>query len=107
MNDYQQKTPVFPPEITYLANFNEVGGNSLGGKIIITPEFLVFRPHSVNFGDLSDRVFEIRNITGYRKGFLTFFYISFAGGWEISLSVWKKQEIMDALESRRRVLLGI
>ena len=47
------------PTIEYVANFNE-GLNSIGGKIIITATQLIFRAHDFNFGDLRDRVYEIR-----------------------------------------------
>lgn len=95
----------FPSTIEYKANFNE-GLNSIGGKIIITPDLIIFRSHSLNFGDLSDRVFKIQDVLGYRKGFLTFLYIKFKGGYEIKLTVWKKQEIITEIESRRKQLIA-
>lgn len=67
----------FPAEITYVANFNE-GINFIGGKIVITPELLIFRSHSINFGELSDRIFNIKDIVGYRIRYIIncvyFFY---------------------------------
>lgn len=93
----------FPDFIEHKANFN-VGMNSIGGKIIITPTQLIFRAHSFNFGDLSDRVFEIKDIVGYKKGFLTFLYISFCNRPDIKLTVWGKDEIINQLEARRRAL---
>jgi hypothetical protein len=95
----------FPNEIEYKANFND-GMYSIGGKIIITPTQLIFRAHGFNFGDLSDRVFNISSIVGYRKGFLTFMNIDFADGSSIKLTVWKKQEIIDQLEKRKKYLEG-
>jgi len=94
----------FPNSIEYRANFNE-GINSIGGKIIITPTQLIFHPHSLNFGDLSDRVFEISQISGYEKGILSFMYISFLSGSRIKLTVWSKSEIIKQLEARRTSLL--
>lgn len=96
-------SPTFPNFIEHKANFN-VGMNSIGGKIIITPTQLIFRAHSFNFGDLSDRVFEIKDIVGYKKGFLTFLYISFCNRPDIKLTVWGKDEIINQLEARRRAL---
>lgn len=95
----------FPNSIEYKANFNE-GINSIGGKIIITPTQLIFHPHKISFGDLSDRVFEISQISGYEKGLLSFMYISFLDGSRIKLTVWKKSEIIAHLESRRMNLLN-
>lgn len=108
-------TPPFPksspcppspqwPTLEFKANFNE-GLNSIGGKIIITATQLIFKAHSINFGDLSDRVFEIRNIVGYKKGFLSFMYISFVDGNIIKLTVWDKKRIIDELEARRQYLI--
>lgn len=93
----------FPCEIEYMANFNE-GMNSIGCKLIITSDQLIFRVHSLNFGDLSNRVFNIKDIVGYRKGILSFMYISFVDGREIKLTVWKKQEIINELENRKQYL---
>lgn len=94
----------FPERIEFKANFNK-GLNSLGGKIIITPTQLIFHPHKINFGDLSDRIFEISQISGYEKGMLSFLYISFLNGSRIKLTVWNKSEIIAQLESRRTSLI--
>ena len=96
-------SPSFPEFIEHKANFN-TGLNSIGGKIIITPTQLIFRAHSFNLGNLNDRIFEIKNIIGYKKGFLTFLTISFADGTNIKLTVWGKDEIIRQLEERRRAL---
>lgn len=96
-------TAQFPSSIEYKANFNE-GLNSIGGKIIITPTQLIFHPHSINFGNLQDRVYEIAQILGYEKGILTFMHISFVNGERIKLTVWNKTEIIEQLEARRKNL---
>ncbi len=93
----------FPDQITFQANFNE-GILSIGGKLVITPTQLIFKAHKVNIGDLSDRIFNIKDITGYRKSMLTFMYITFADGKEIKLTVWKKQTIINELEARKAAL---
>lgn len=94
---------LFPPEVTFKANFNE-GINSIGGKLIITPTQLIFKAHSLNFGDLSDRVYNIADICSYEKGILTFMYILFKDGRKIKLTVWDKQGIINELEARRNTL---
>ena len=96
--------PSFPDLIEHKANFNS-GLNSIGGKIIITPTQLIFRAHAINFGNLNDRIYEIKDITGYKKGVLTFLYISFSNGKDIKLTVWNKDEIINQLEERRRALI--
>lgn len=94
---------IFPQEITYSANFNE-GLNSIGGKLIITPLQFIFHPHKINFGDLSDRIFNICDIVGYEKGILSFMYIKLKDGRKIKLTVWDKQGIINELEARRNTL---
>ncbi len=94
---------LFPAEISFFANYH-IGIISQGGKLIITPTQLIFRPHSVNLGDLSDKVFNIKDVVDYRKGFLTFFYIRFSNGQEVKLNVWKKQRIIDEIEARKSQL---
>lgn len=96
----------FPDSIEFKANFNE-GLNSIGGKIVITPTQLIFKAHAFNIGDLTDRVFDISQISGYEKGLLSFMYISFLDGSRIKLAVWRKSEIIAHLESRRSSLINI
>lgn len=93
----------FPPSIEFKANFNE-GLNSIGGKIILTPTQLIFKAHMINFGDLSDRVFQIQDISGYEKGMLSFLFINFKNGNRIKLTVWHKDRIIHELEARRAQL---
>ena len=95
----------FPDAIEFKANFNE-GLNSIGEKIVITPTQLIFKAHAFNIGDLTDRVFDICQISGYEKGLLSFMYISFLDGSRIKLTVWKKSEIIAHLESRRSSLIN-
>lgn len=98
------KDNLFPSQIEFNANFNE-GINSIGGKIIITPTQLIFHAHKLNFGNLSDRIFEIRDICGYEKGVLSFMYIQFINGHKIKLTVWNKTKIINELEARRNQLI--
>lgn len=91
------------PELEFAANFNK-GLNSQGGKLYITSTQLIFRPHSFNLGNLDEKVYEIKDITGYKKGFLTFFYIMFRNGSRIKLTVNDKSGVIQALEERRKYL---
>lgn len=93
----------FPDFIEHKANFNS-GLNSIGGKIVITPTQLIFRAHAFNIGNHNDRIFEIKDIVGYKKGMLTFLYVSFSNGEDIKLSVWEKDLIINQLEERRNAL---
>lgn len=93
------------PAIEIKANFNE-GINSIGGKILILPDRFVFKAHSLNVGNVSDRTFLIRDITGYKKGILTFLYVYFNNGQRIKLTIGSKQKFIDALEQRRQALFS-
>jgi hypothetical protein len=95
--------PAFPEFIEHKANFN-TGIISIGGKIIITPTQLIFHAHSFNVGNLEDRIFEIKDIIGYKKGLLTLLTICFSDGKNIRLTVWGKDEIINQLEKRRNAL---
>ena len=88
------------PEIEYKANHN-IGSNSQGGKLWITKDEVVFKPHSLNFGPLGKRYIRIQDIVGYEKGFLTNMTIYTKNGYQMDLVVWKKDEIISEIESRR------
>lgn len=89
------------PELTYQANFNENSFNSQGGHLWITKDEVVFKPHSFNFGNLDKKYIRIQDVAGYTKGFLTSFSIWTKDGSEMSLVVWKKNEIIREVEKRR------
>ena len=84
------------PILTYPANFRESLFNAQGGELIINDTTILFRPHSINFGELSEKYVYIADIGGYSKGT--------KDGFEIPLVVWKKDEIIKEIETRRRFL---
>lgn len=97
------------PELKYKAN-HELGGNAQGGHIWITKHELYFKPHKLNFGDLSKRYIRIQDICGYEKGPLTYLTIftkkqtpNGVKRGSMELVVWKKQEIINELETRRKL----
>lgn len=89
------------PELKYVANYNESFGNSQGGHLWITRNEVVFKPHKLNFGNLGKKYIRIQDVAGYTKGFLTQFSIWTMNGDEMSLVVWKKNEIIQEIEKRR------
>lgn len=92
-------------DLSFNVNYFE-GINALGGTLYIYDDIAVFRPHSLNLGSSADRFIQIRNISGYKKGLLTILYIYLNNGEYIKLATWKKNTIIDALEKRKKVLLG-
>lgn len=92
-------------DLSFKVNYQE-GFNSLGGTLYIHDCVAVFRPHSFNIGDPTDRVIQICDISGYKKGLLTTLHIYLKNGKDIKLAVWKKDAIINALETRRQALLS-
>lgn len=90
------------PELRYQANLNVSATNTQGGHLWITKDEVIFKPHSLNFGPLGKSYIRIQDVVGYKKGFLTNLSIFTKGGYEMSLVVWKKGEIIDEIETRRR-----
>ena len=91
----------FFEDLSFSANYYE-GINALGGTLYIYDEVAVFKPQSFNFGDPTDRIIPIRNISGYKKGFLSIFHIYLTNVSDVKLAVWKKDAIINALEMRRQ-----
>lgn len=87
------------PELKYLANFS---ANYQGGHLWITKDEVVFKPHFFNFGSLDKKYIRIQDVAGYSKGFLTKFSIWTKDGSEMGLVSWKKGEIINEVEKRRR-----
>lgn len=90
------------PELTYQASFHESSINTQGGHLWITKDEVVFKPHAFNMGNLAKKYIRIQDVAGYSKGFLTAFSIWTKDGSEMSLVVWKKAEIIEEIEKRRR-----
>lgn len=96
----------FPPEVSFGANCKD-GTVWLGGKLFITPDKFIFKPHSFNFsgGNLSPREWRIVDIVGYVKGLLTYLDIKMRDGGKVKLAVNGKNNIINVLEDRRKYWL--
>lgn len=93
-------------DLSFQANyyFGSFMSCAQGGKLHIYEEIAVFKPHKLNIGSLEDCSIPIRDICGYKKGMLTSFIIYLNDGTEVKLAVWKKDEIIQALEARRHAI---
>lgn len=91
------------PELKFAANHEISDMNAQGGHIWITKNELYFKPHKLNVGDLAKRYIRIQDICGYEKGALTGLTIYTKKGYRMKLVVWKKDEIINALETRRKI----
>ena len=95
-------------DLSFQANyyFGSFMSGAQGGNLHIYDEVAVFRPHKINLGDKDDKVIPIRDINGYKKGILTWLTIFLNNGTNVKLAVWKKDEIIQALEARRYAIYG-
>ena len=89
------------PELKYQANHKISSMNAQGGHLWITKDEVVFKPHALNMGPLGKRYIRIQDVIGYKKGSLTNMSIFTKDGYEMAIVVWKKDEIIQAIESRR------
>lgn len=96
----------FPAEISFLANF-KTKFNSIGGKLFLTPTQIIFRAHKLNFGDLDEKVYEIKDYVGFHKGLLTNLDLSFSNGETIKLVVWNKNALINEITARKEALENI
>lgn len=93
----------FAQELSFLANCF-VGLNAVGGKLYIREEVAVFKAHQFNFGDMREKTIPIADISGYKKGMMTFLTIFLRNGEQTKFAVYDKDGIINALEVRRHAL---
>lgn len=97
----QSQLTVQNKPLSFMANYYIDNTTSQGGKLYIEDEFVVFKPHAINIGDKRDKYIPIKDVCGYDRGFFTILYIYLNNGIRIKLAVWKKKEIIDAMEEKR------
>lgn len=95
-------------DLSFQANyyFGSFMSGAQGGNLHIYDEVAVFRHNKINLGDKDDKVIPIRDISGYKKGILIWLTIFLNNGTDVKLAVWKKDEIVQALEVRRYAIYG-
>ena len=91
------------PELTFVANLVKSITCSEGGKIIIRDDTVSFVPHAFNgsFFSEQERTIYIKDIIGYKKGWLALFTIFVKNREPYKLSIYKKNTIIKELEKRR------
>lgn len=103
-NSYEIKHRVMLPKLKYKANLNASTFNSQGGHLLISDEEIFFKPHKMNFGDLSSTYIKISEIVEMEiKGILIFatLIISDINGKSLELVTWSNKQII--LEIQRRM----
>ena len=96
-------TNMFKKE-SFIVNFFRGGVFAISGNLNIYDELAVFLPIGISFMNEKDRSIPIRNISGYKKGALTFFSVYLNDGVERKFTVWNKDQIIGALERRRKAI---
>ena len=89
-------------EEKYLANNYIALGVSQGGRLLISKNEIFFRPHKLNFGDLSDKYLKIDEIITFEKPvFPMFLKIHATRNRVMFLSTWSRNKIIKSIQSRK------
>lgn len=95
-------TPAFET-VTFSANLYKSVSLSEGGKLYIDSDLVTFKPHALNINLFrpEQRVIAIKDIIGYKKGWLTNMDIYVAGREPYRIQVFNKDHIISIIEERR------
>lgn len=98
----RMNTPSFET-LTFNANLYKNVNLSEGGKLYIESEFVIFKPNLLNFNLFTpeQRTIAIKDIIGYKKGWLTNMDIYVAGREPYKVQVFNKDKLINILEERR------
>lgn len=75
--------------------------NYQGGTLIITDTQFIFNPHFFNVGNSNPRYYNIVDIIGFDKEFLTGLTIFLTDNRCVKLTTWSKDKIINLLTERR------
>jgi hypothetical protein len=89
-------------EEKYMANYFIALGVSQGGRLLISKREILFRPHIINLGNLSDKYIKIQDITSFEKPFFPLFLkIHATGNRVMFLSTWSRNKIIQSILKRQ------
>lgn len=89
----------------FIANFQESKFNSQGGRLWVSNTEIFFKPHSINFGDLSKKFMRISDIEKMEKvnknlGLSRELHITDKNGNIMELVSWNRDGIISSIEKR-------
>jgi len=108
---YEELKPrIMMPEEKFVANYWESDGNAQGGRLWVSNTEIFFKPHAINFGDLSKKFMKIADIVSMEKvnamfGLSRELHITDKNGNEMVLVSWNRGGIMNAIENRKNNLI--
>jgi hypothetical protein len=108
---YEELKPrILLPQEKFVANYLERSGNAQGGRLWITDTEIFFKPHSINFGDLSKKYMKISEIATMEKtnellGLYRILTIRHKKGRAMTLVSWNRNGIISAIENRQMNLV--
>lgn len=88
------------PEESFSANLS-VGAASLGGKRNVYSDRIEFVPHAINLSR-TPRIYQLADVCGYHKGFLTNLSVFLMNGQEVLFQVWHKDTVIKTIEDSRQ-----
>lgn len=95
-------------KVNYAEGRTNIGGfnmpNYQGGKLIVTDTQFIFNPHFFNIGNSNPRYYNIEDILGFDKGFLTELTIFLTDDRCVKLTTWSKDKIIRLLTERKKLL---
>tara|TARA_E500000331_G_C17196798_1_gene687467 strand:- start:468 stop:953 length:486 start_codon:yes stop_codon:yes gene_type:complete len=99
------------PEEKFIANYVESTFNNQGGKLWVSNKEIFFKPHIINFGDLSKKFMKIQDIVTMEMKWTIFNPASFnllitdKSGNCMDIISWNRKGIITAIEKRKKNLV--
>lgn len=96
----------------FIANYKESSSNSQGGHLLISKDEIFFRPHAINFGDLSDKYMKIADVVKIEKvtkmfGISREIHFTDKHGRVMEIINWSRDKVISEVEKRKEALTGL
>jgi len=108
---YEELKPrIMMPEEKFAANFKESSLSTQGGHLWVANTEIFFKPHSINFGNLSKKFMKISEIITIEKvntmfGLSREIHITDKNGKIMALVSWNRNGIISSIEKRKNNLV--
>ena len=108
---YEELKPrIMMPQEKFMMSYMESSANSQGGALWISNTEIFFKPHAINFGDLSKKFMKIADIVSMVKtneifGLSRILTITDKNGNSMRLLSWNRNSTIEAIETRKNNLV--
>ncbi len=108
---YEELKPrIMLPQEKFMMSYMESSSNSQGGSLLISNTEIFFKPHAINFGDLSKKFMKIVDIVSMVKtnelfGLSRILTITDKNGNSMRLLSWNRDSTIAAIEKRKNNLI--